>query len=127
MTSIPLLRSVRNTDLSKPGVYPVLAEVYGRLGRLEEAESLFRQAVELEAPRVHQQYGWFLWCVRKDLVGAEREFWAAFDHDEAGWSYALGSFLVGQDRIEEARAVLERGLLCGDLDPRDLLAELRNG
>jgi Tfp pilus assembly protein PilF len=111
----------------RSSVYPVLADVYKRLGRIDKAESLFRQAVELDAPRVHQQYGWFLWHDRKDLAGAEREFWSAFDHDEAGWSYALGSFLVGQGRLEEAHAVLERGLLWGDLDARDLLAELRNG
>jgi pentatricopeptide repeat protein len=111
-------------DSSKPGVYPALADAYAHLGRFEEAENLFQQALELGAPRVHQKYAWFLWLQRNDLTGAEREFWAAHDHDEEGWSHALGYFLIDQKRIPEARAVLERGVSWGDLDASDLLDDL---
>ncbi|NIH80840.1 tetratricopeptide repeat protein [Amycolatopsis viridis] len=109
-----------------PGVYPALGDVYANLGKLAKADALFRDGVRLGAPRVHQKYGWFLWKHRGDIEAAEREFWAAFDDDEVGWSHALGRFLLSRNRVDEARAVLERGAVWGDVDARELLDELES-
>ena len=111
-------------DPHKPATYSALADVYATLGRLDDADGLFHRGIELGAPRIHQQYAWFLWLHQEDLAGAEREFWAAWDNDEAGWSHDLGYFLLEQGRVEEARAVLERGVTWGDLDARELLVRL---
>ncbi|MCP2168845.1 tetratricopeptide repeat protein [Goodfellowiella coeruleoviolacea] len=108
----------------KPAVYTALAAAYAAVGRTGEAGELFQRAIELDAPRAHQKYAWFLWDHEEDLAACEREFWAAFDNDEEGWSYALGYFLVDRGRIDEARAVLEHGATWGDMNARELLAEL---
>lgn len=111
-------------DPNKPHTYPALADVYATLGRLDEADELFQRGLELDAPRIHQLYAWFLWLHQEDLAGAEREFWAAWDNDERGWSHALGSFLLDRGRIAEARVILEYGVTWGDLKARQLLDSL---
>ena len=119
-----LQAGLKYLDPTRLTVYPALAEVYAHLDRLDDAEDLFRQGIELQAPRVHQRYGEFLRRYRQDFVAAERELWAAFDNDESGWSRVLGSFLVERGRTDEARAVLERGAAWGDLDAQEMLLDL---
>ncbi|MDT8914667.1 tetratricopeptide repeat protein [Amycolatopsis sp. PS_44_ISF1] len=113
----------RYVDPGRPSVYPALAAAYAKAGRLEQADDLFRQGIEVGSPKSHQAYAWFLWTGRNDPVAAERQFWLAFDADEPNWSLGLGELLIELGRREEARAVLERGAEWGDLDARALLNE----
>ncbi len=101
-----------------------LANVHAEQDRLDEAEAGFRAAVRLDARKVHQNYALFLWHKRNDPVGAEREFRLAQDEDEPGWGYELGSFLVEQDRREEALDVLAWAASWGDVEAGKLLADI---
>lgn len=110
-----------------PSTYVALSNVLAEQGRLDEADTRFREAVALGARKAHQNYARFLWKKREDLVGAEREFRLAQDGDEAGWGYELGSFLAAQSRPDEARDVLAWAASWGDVDAGRLLDELGDG
>jgi tetratricopeptide (TPR) repeat protein len=95
--------------------------VYELSGRLDEAEALYRRAVELGALRAHVRLGWFLRDARQDMAAAEGEFRLAWDNDEAGWGYELGSLLRDDGRTDEAVDVLRYASSWGDQDARELL------
>jgi Tfp pilus assembly protein PilF len=113
--------ALRYLNRDHPSTYVALANVYAAQDRLDEAEEKFREAVALEANKVHQNYALFLWEKRDDLAGAEREFRLAQDNDEPGWGYELGSFLVEQGRRDEARDVLAWAASWGDVEAAELL------
>lgn len=104
-----------------PTSYCVLAEVYGELGRLDEAEQLLRTAVDLGAAQAHIDYARFLQHHRLDIGGAEREYRLAADLHEPSWGYHLGTFLLARGEDDEAAQVLELAAYWGDLDARRLL------
>ncbi len=116
--------ALRYLNKGHPSTYVALANVYAEQDRLDEAEEKFREAVALEANKVHQNYALFLWEKRDDLAGAEREFRLAQDNDEPGWGYELGSFLVERGRRNEARDVLARAASWGDVEAAELLEEI---
>lgn len=116
--------ALRYLDRKHPSTYAAIADVYAEQGRLDEADTMFRTAIELYAPKAHQKYANFLWEKRDDLVAAEREFRLAQDNDERGWGYELGSFLVEQDRHDEAREVLAWAASWGDVNADELLGEI---
>lgn len=107
-----------------PSTYVALANVHAEQGRLDEAEAGFREAVRLDARLVHQNYALFLWRKRADPIAAEREFRLAQDSDEPGWGYELGSFLVEQDRRDEALDILAWAASWGDVEAGKVLAEI---
>lgn len=111
-------------DESKPKTLTALASVYAESGALDEAEAMYRRAVDLGAPRAHVNLGWFLRDHRHDLAGAEREFRLAQEDDEPGWGYELGALLHDNGRSEEALDVLRYAAEWGDSDAESLLAEL---
>jgi Tfp pilus assembly protein PilF len=119
--------AIRHLSEVHPSAYVALANVYAEQDRLDEAENKFRKAVALKANKVHQNYALFLWEKREDLPGAEREFRLAQDNDEPGWGYELGSFLVEQDRRDEARDILAWAASWGDVDAAELLEEIDPG
>jgi tetratricopeptide (TPR) repeat protein len=114
----------RYLDEAKPKTLLALADVYGMLGRHDEQLKLLERAVALRAPRAHIERGSFLRDVREDVGGAEREFRAAQEADEAGWGYELGSLLWETDRIPDAIRVLSHAAYWGDGDARELLQEI---
>ncbi|WP_410625620.1 tetratricopeptide repeat protein [Amycolatopsis sp. cmx-8-4] len=116
--------ALRHLSKDQPSTFVSLANVYAEQVRLDEAEDKFREAIRLEARKVHQNYALFLWEKREDLVGAEREFRLAQEHDEPGWGYELGSFLVELGREDEARSVLSTAASWGDVDAAELLEEI---
>ncbi|MFF3228842.1 tetratricopeptide repeat protein [Nocardia suismassiliense] len=117
----------RYLDPNKPTTHTALADVYERLGRLDEAQRLYESAIELGAPRRHVLYGMFLRDFRDDLAGAEREFRLAFDNDEADWGHNLGALLLATDREDEALDVLDYAASWGDRESARLLAETEAG
>ena len=69
-------------------------------------------------------YGQFLLAAYGDAAGAEEQFRLAWRHNEPGWPYQLGRFLIDDGRGEEAREFLEVAAGWGDRDASDLLNEL---
>ncbi|MEV5713341.1 tetratricopeptide repeat protein [Amycolatopsis mediterranei] len=116
--------ALRYLNEEHPSTYVALANVHAEQGRLDEAEAAFREAIRLDAPLVHQNYALFLWQKRADTAGAEREFRLAEDSDEPGWGYELGSFLVEQDRRDEALDILAWAASWGDVEAGKVLAEI---
>lgn len=111
----------RHLSPEAPTTYCVLAEVYGELGRLDEAEQLLRTAVDLGAAQAHIDYARFLRRHRLDVDAAEREYRLAGDLHEPSWGYHLGTFLLERGEEDEAAQVLELAAYWGDLDARRLL------
>ncbi|OXM49694.1 tetratricopeptide repeat protein [Amycolatopsis alba] len=116
--------ALRYLSKDHPSTYVALANVYAEQDRLDEAEEKFREALALDANKVHQNYALFLWGKREDLAGAEQEFRLAQDNDEPGWGFELGSFLIEQDRNDEARDVLAWAASWGDVVAAELLEEI---
>lgn len=114
----------RYGDEARPDTIVALGDVRGAQGRLDEAEGHYRRAGELGGVRAHTAYGQFLLSLRGDAIGAEREFRAAERHNEPGWAWTLGRFLVDDGRGDEAREYLQVALDSGDRDAAELLEEL---
>jgi Flp pilus assembly protein TadD len=114
----------RYADEARPDTLVALADVRAAAGRTDEAEVLYRRAGVLGALRAHSAYGGFLLAARGDTVAAERELREAGRHDEPGWEFALGRFLVDDGRPAEARPYLARAAELGDGDAVTLLAEI---
>jgi tetratricopeptide (TPR) repeat protein len=111
-------------DESRPETLVALAEVRTLQNRLDEAERHHRRATELGALRAHSAYGRFLYLVRGDLFGAEREFREAQRRTEPGWAYTLGRFLLDDGRPGEAREYLQLAADSGDGTAAEALIDL---
>lgn len=114
----------RFADESRPDTIVALADVRAAESRFDEAERVYRRAQELGGVRAHTAYGQFLLAVRGDPVAAEAEFREARQHNEPGWTWTLGRFLVDDGRPEEAREYLEVAAGTGDRAAEELLQEL---
>ena len=114
----------RYADESRPDTVVALADVRAASGRADEAEGLYLRAVQLGALRAHTAYGTFQLAARGDAVSAEREFREAALHDEHGWQFTLGRFLVDDGRAVEARPYVAAAAALGDDEAVRLLAEI---
>lgn len=110
-------------DEARPDTIVALADVRTAQSRFEEAERTYQRAAQLGGVRAHTAYGQFL-LAASDALGAEREFREAQRHNEPGWSWMLGRFLIDDGRSDEAREYLEIGASRGDRDAADLLEQL---
>ncbi|MCE0768256.1 hypothetical protein LWC35_35995 [Pseudonocardia kujensis] len=113
----------RYADEGRPDTLVALADVRAVQGRGAEAESLYRRAGELDAVRAHTAYAAFLGA-RGDLDGADREYREAERHNEPGWAWTIGRFLLDTGRPEAARCYLEMAVTWGDRAAVEALAEL---
>jgi tetratricopeptide (TPR) repeat protein len=111
-------------DERRPDTLVALADVRAQQGRHDEADALYRRAGELGALCAHTNYGQFLLASRGDASAAEREFREAELHNEPGWAYTLGRFLIDQGRPDEARYYLQVAIDTGDSDAMRAMAEL---
>jgi tetratricopeptide (TPR) repeat protein len=114
----------RYAEEARPDTLVALADVRAAVGRADEAEELYRRAGALGALRAHSAYGGFLATVRADAAAAEREFREAGRHDEPGWQFGLGRFLVDDGRAAEARPYVAAAAALGDDEAVTLLAEI---
>jgi Flp pilus assembly protein TadD len=114
----------RYADDVRPDTLVALADVRAAAGRSDEAEALYRRAAALGALRAHGGYAGFLLAVRGDAAAAERELRDAGRHDEPGWRFALGRFLVDDGRPAEARPYVAAAAALGDDEAVTLLAEI---
>ncbi|HVD27601.1 MAG TPA: hypothetical protein VNC79_03760, partial [Mycobacteriales bacterium] len=80
--------------------------------------------IQLGGVRAHSAYGQFLLAAYGDAAGAEDQFRLAWRHNEPGWPYQLGRFLIDDGRPEDAREFLEVAAGWGDRDASDLLNEI---
>jgi Flp pilus assembly protein TadD len=110
-------------DEARPDTLVALADVRALTLRSDEAEALYRRGGQLGALRAHSAYGGFL-AARGDVAAAERELREAGRHEEPGWEYALGRFLVDDGRAAEARPYVAAAAALGDDDAVTLLAEI---
>ena len=127
--AVPLLE--RAADAGDPQAAANLVELLYESGdlraatdRADEAEALYRRAAVLGALRAHGAYGAFLLAVRGDAVAAEWEFREGALHDEPGWQFTLGRFLVDDGRPAEARPYIAEAAALGDDEAVTLLAEI---
>jgi Flp pilus assembly protein TadD len=114
----------RYADETRPDTIVALADVRAATGRADEAEALYRRAALLGALRAHGAYGVFLLTAHGDTAAAEREFREAALHDEPGWQFTLGRFLVDDGRPAEARPYIAAAAALGDDEAVTLLAEI---
>jgi tetratricopeptide (TPR) repeat protein len=111
-------------DERRPDTLVALADVRVQQGRFDEAEALYRRAGELGGLRAHTAYGQFLLAGRGDVAAAERQLREAELHNEPGWAYTLGRFLLDQGRSDEARYYLQIAIDAGDEEAVTAMAEL---
>jgi tetratricopeptide (TPR) repeat protein len=114
----------RYADESRPDTIVALGDVRAAESRPDAAEQAYRRAIQLGGVRAHSAYGQFLLAAYGDAAGAEEQFRLAWRHNEPGWPYQLGRFLIDDGRGEEAREFLEVAAGWGDRDASDLLNEL---
>jgi hypothetical protein len=108
----------------RPDTILALADVRAQQGRHADADALYRRAGELGALRAHTAYGQFLLLALGDAAAAEREFREAERITEPGWAFALGRFLLGEGKVDEARSYLQIAVDEGDEQAIAVLAEL---
>jgi len=114
----------RYADESRPDTIVALGDVRAAESRPDAAEDAYRRAIQLGGVRAHSAYGQFLLAAYGDAAGAEDQFRLAWRHNEPGWPYQLGRFLIDDGRGEEAREFLEVAAGWGDRDASDLLNEI---
>ena len=114
----------RYADESRPDTIVALGDVRAAESRTEAAEQAYLRAIQLGGVRAHSAYGQFLLTAYGDAAGAEEQFRLAWRHNEPGWPYQLGRFLIDDGRGEEAREFLEVAAGWGDRDASDLLNEI---
>ena len=114
----------RYADESRPDTIVALGDVRAAESRADAAERAYRRAIELGGMRAHTAYGQFLLTAYGDAAGAEGQFRAAWRHNEPGWAFTLGRFLVDDGRPEEAVEFLEAAAGWGDRAAADLLDEI---
>jgi len=111
-------------DESRPDTIVALGDVRAAESRPDAAEQAYLRAIQLGGVRAHSAYGQFLLTAYGDAAGAEEQFRLAWRHNEPGWPYQLGRFLIDDGRGEEAREFLEVAAGWGDRDASDLLNEI---
>jgi tetratricopeptide (TPR) repeat protein len=112
-------------DEARPDTIVALGDVRAAEGQPDAAERAYRRAIELGGGvRAHTAYGQFLLAAHADPTGAEEQFREAWRHNEPGWAYTLGRFLVDDGRSDEAREFLAAAASWGDRDASDLLDEI---
>ncbi len=113
------------SDEARPDTIVALGDVRAAEGQTDAAEQAYRRAIELgRAVRAHTAYGQFLLAAHGDAAGAEEQFREAWRHNEPGWAYTLGRFLVEDGRPDEAREFLAAAASWGDRAAADLLDEV---
>lgn len=118
------LTAEHHADESRPDTIVALADVRAQQGRLDDAETYYRSALELGGLRAHTAYGQFLLTMRGDPDRAEAEFRQAEQHAEPGCAYTLGRFLLDEGRTDEARYYLRIAIDAGDSEAVLAMAEL---
>ena len=113
----------RYADERRPDTVVALADVRAAQGRDADADALYRRADELGAVRAHTAYGGFLFA-RGDIAAAERELREAERHNEPGWAFTIGRFLLDTGRPDDARWYLRMGVRWGDRASAEALAIL---
>ncbi len=112
-------------DEARPDTIVALGDVRAAEGRPDDAERAYKRAIELGGGvRAHTAYGQFLLLAHADAARAEDQFREAWRHNEPGWAYTLGRFLVEDGRPDEAREFLAAAASWGDRDASDLLDEI---
>lgn len=111
-------------DEARPDTIVALGDVRAAENQLDAAEQAYRRAIELGAVRAHTAYGLLLLAARGNVAGAEEQFREAQRHNEPGWAYTLGRFLVEDGRPDEAREYLAVAVGWGDRAAADLLDEI---
>jgi tetratricopeptide (TPR) repeat protein len=114
----------RYADESRPDTIVALGDVRAAESKPAAAEQAYLRAIQLGGVRAHTAYGQLLLAAYDDAAGAERQFRLAWRHNEPGWPYTLGRFLIDDGRPEEAREFLEEAASWGDRDASDLLNEI---
>lgn len=114
----------RYADEARPDTIVALGDVRAAESKPEAAATAYRRAIELGGVRAHTAYGQLLLAAYGDAAGAEEQFRLAWRHNEPGWPYTLGRFLIDDGRPEDAREFLEAAAGWGDRDASDLLNEI---
>jgi tetratricopeptide (TPR) repeat protein len=113
----------RYADEARPDTVVALADVRAAQGRDADADALYRRADDLGAVRAHTAYGGFLHA-RGDVTAAEVQYREAERHNEPGWAWTIGRFLLDTGRPDDARWYLQMGVRWGDRACAEALAIL---
>jgi len=111
-------------DEARPDTIVALGDVRAAENQRDAAEQAYRRAIDLGGVRAHTAYGLFLLAARGDAAGGEDQLREARRHNEPGWAYTLGRFLVEDGRPDEAREYLAVAVNWGDRAASDLLDEI---
>ncbi len=114
----------RYADEARPDTIVALGDVRAAQGKPEAAEKAYLRAIQLGGVRAHTAYGQLLLSAHGDPGRAEEQFRLAWRHNEPGWPYTLGRFLIDDGRPAEAREFLQAAAGWGDRDASELLDEI---